>query len=264
MIAKELREAKWKVLPGLLIPLFIALNLVFTSPADIDATYVAHRLHNLSAVASQPVSAYDSAVWIFSFTLNTGFAFMLLVLAAALGAGLIASETSRGSMFFLLSRPVSRDRLLLTKYAVCAALLLGLVVLIGLAALVVPAAYGHPQHPGGVVISIILFWLETLFVLGVALVCSVVIRGTLLAMIVALVSVFLMSDLPTYLYNLAQDFGWSTITHNSVVALSLGTYWSNLDAFAGNSFPWQSLLVSVIVAAIPVIVALVLFRRRAY
>jgi hypothetical protein len=90
-------------------------------------------------------------------------------------------------------------------------------------------------------------------------------RGTLQALAATLLAVFVLTNIPAIVASVLDHlFAADTVPHSAVRAWSLGTYWLNLDAFAGNSFPWLSLLVSIVVAAIPLIIALVLFRRRAY
>ncbi|MCA1715496.1 MAG: ABC transporter permease subunit [Actinobacteria bacterium] len=106
---------------------------------------------------------------------------LLFFLAVLLGAGLISGEASRGSIFLLLSRPISRKRVLLTKYVVSASALFVVTVLFGVALLVFAALLGHPPSVAGVIISTVLMWLGLLFVLGTALVLSVVLDNTLLA-----------------------------------------------------------------------------------
>jgi ABC-type transport system involved in multi-copper enzyme maturation permease subunit len=265
MISKELREAWWKVLIGMLTPLVTAASLGLTA-REVDPTYVAHRLSvYAAAAASRPVSVYDSWVWIQAFTLSTGATVLFLVVAALLGSSLVVGEVTRGTISFLLTRSQSRDRILLTKYGVGAALLLAMAALIGLDTLVIPAALGNPQHPVGVAISVVLLWLEALFVLGLALVFSITLRGTLQALVAALLTIFVVTNIPAIVASvLDQLFAPDTVPHSAVQAWSLGTYWLNLDAFAGNSFPWLSLLVSTVVAAIPLVISLQLFRRRAY
>jgi hypothetical protein len=45
---------------------------------------------------------------------------------------------------------------------------------------------------------------------------------------------------------------------------SLPTYWSNLELYAGMANPTKSIVVSIIAALIPLLIALLLFRRKAY
>ena len=47
-------------------------------------------------------------------------------------------------------------------------------------------------------------------------------------------------------------------------ALSLSPYWTSLAAYSGNSFPTLQLLVSAVTAGLPLLVALWVFRRKAY
>ena len=267
MITKELIDARWKILPGLLIPLMLLLVFVVTTPGDIDPTRMRALLHGpLSAATSKPVPLYD--VWIWDQAFFGGYLLFFAVLASVLGAGMIAGEASRGTIFFLLSRPVSRDRVLLLKYAVAAALLLGIAALMGLETLVIPALHGYPQHIGGVLFSTLLLWLEELFVLGVALVYSIVFRDVLRPVLLALLTTGIIIALPGYIVFLSQLperlQGKILVIGRAEEMWQLPTYWSSLDAFAGNGFPVKALLISLVAAAIPLILALLLFRRRAY
>jgi ABC-2 type transport system permease protein len=106
-----------------------------------------------------------------------------MLMAAILGAGLISGETSRGTIYFLLSMPVSRERVLLTKYALGAGVLFVVAMLGSIALLVTTAALGYPQNMVGVLVSAVLMWLGWLFVLGTSLMLSVVLDSTLLALV---------------------------------------------------------------------------------
>ena len=88
--------------------------------------------------------------------------------------------------YFLLSKPASRERVLLTKYAVSGTILLA-VALLGSAGLVVTAAVmGRPQPLVGMLVSTLLLWLGLLFVLGVALLFSVIFDVCLVAALLPL------------------------------------------------------------------------------
>jgi hypothetical protein len=73
-----------------------------------------------------------------------GDLFVLLPPAAFLGVVSISGEVSNGSIFLLLSRPISRIRLLLTKYAVGAGVLLAAAILGKVLLLAVAAVHGYP------------------------------------------------------------------------------------------------------------------------
>ena len=168
-----------------------------------------------------------------------------------LGASLIANEVNKGTIFFLLSRPLSRDRVLLTKYLVSALILLGVMLLSGLAILIAAASVGHPQNVGGVLISTILLWLGMLFVLGVALLFSVLFHDVLRPLIFSLLLTLLLS-IPGLIPNATLN-DWN-----------LTFYWSNFAAYQGTMFPLKALLICLIAAIVPVALAIPLFRKQAY
>ena len=192
---------------------------------------------------------------------------ILMLIAAVLGAGLISGETSRGTIFLLLSKPVSRERILLIKYAINALALFVIVMLGSTALLVITGALGHPQNTRGVFISAVLMWLGLLFILGTSLVLSVVLDSTLLALVGTLLVWVLTSVLPAFI---AQQIATIFLTSQNQFpatlfdALALSPYWTSLAAYTGHSFPTLQLLVSSVAAAPPILVALWLFNKKAY
>src|SRR5258708_24314806 len=75
----------------------------------------------LQQQVQQLTSSYSLYVWGNWFAKNGPE--ILAVLAAVLGAGLIAGEVSKGTIFLLLGKPISRERPLLTTYALSALIL---------------------------------------------------------------------------------------------------------------------------------------------
>src|SRR5205823_5577605 len=122
------------------------------------------------------LSNYGIYAWSVAFSPTNNSGTVLLIVAALLGASLVAGEVSKGTIFLLLSRPLSRERILLTKYAIGAAVLLAMNLFAGLVLVVASAISGHLQdlNLGGVAASVLFFWLGTLFVLGLATLFSVV------------------------------------------------------------------------------------------
>jgi ABC-type transport system involved in multi-copper enzyme maturation permease subunit len=249
MVVKELIEARWKaIICGLL-----ALILVVVSAATYDLLKPA--LSNTSSQQMpqflqqqlQLTSSYNLYVWGNWFSKNGTE--ILAVLAAVLGAGLIAGEVSKGTIFLLLGKPISRERTLLTKYAVSALILLAVAVLSSMALLVTAAIAGHPQQIGGVVISTLLLCLGELFVLGLALLFSVLFKDVLRPLLCALI-ITILTAIPGFIPN------WS--------AWSLTGYWSSQAAYLGQEFPTKALIICLVAAVLPLVLALTLFRRQAY
>lgn len=254
MAGKEFIEARWKAMIGGAVALVVAVALAGTY--NLIKNLLAGQLtgnaakqipSQLQGQIQQLLGSYDAYAWSQWFS-KTGPE-LLAILAAVLGASLIASEVNKGTIFLLLSKPVGRDRVLLTKYAVNALVLLGVTLLGGLALLATAAIVGHPQNVGGVLISTVLLWLGMLFVLGLALLFSVLFKDVLRPLILALLITVVLS-IPGYIPNANN---WN-----------LTYYWSNFAAYQGTAFPLKALLICLVAAIVPVIIAIPLFRRQAY
>ncbi|MGO8948900.1 MAG: ABC transporter permease [Ktedonobacterales bacterium] len=261
MIAKEARADRWAVVVGLLV---LALRLQSAVTTDLKAQSVATLTYNFdadfSALTAGHISAGSAFLWATFFSDLTLYLLVGLC-GAVFGAGLVASETSSGSIFVLLSRPYSRTRILLTKYGVAAALSLVLCGLFGLTGLGVGAWQGVAAPPlGGWVLSVILLWLAMLFVIGLAMLYSVLVPSAFAAGVLAFFTGYLLtivpvihSGTPPHVQYLVGGPSWQ-----------LSTYWSSLGIYAGGDNPVKSLLVSGIALLIPLALALVLFVRKAF
>ena len=250
MKTKELLEARWKaIIFALLALLTSAGNAAFypwstTQPAtDSDAPPM---LQNL--VPAHLANTFNAFVWESWFAANGPF--FLGLFAAILGGGLIANEVNKGTIFFLLSKPVSRERILLTKYGVSAGLLLAVSVIGSIALAAMGIFLGHPQDLLHLLIATGLLWLAALFPLGLALFFSIMSPDSLRPVIFSLLITIALVLLPAILPN---GLNWS-----------LWHYWSNLNAYLTGSFPLTEYLVCLITAAIPLLVALIVFRRKTY
>jgi len=253
MIAKELIDARWKILVGGGLTLvFAALtvwsyDLVKNLTSGLPASLPAGMQGQISQALGTP------AVYIWSQWFGKNGAMLLGGLAAFLGGGLIAGEVSKGTIFFLLSKPLSRDRALLLKYAAAAGIYFAVTLLGSLGLLVVGLLTGHALPLGGVLISTVLLWLGGLSVLGLALLFSVVFDDLLRPVGCALLLAVLVG-LPGIVGQIAP--GWT--------AWSLPNYWASLPAYQGTAFPAKELAICLVAALAPLALALPLFRKRAY
>jgi ABC-2 type transport system permease protein len=246
VIRKEWTDQRLKLIIGLstglvtlLIGIFLAPGLGGLSPNP-----------ELKATIAEATGDYPAYIWDTLFNPGNSLGLVLLILASSIGTSLIAGEVARSTIFLLLSRPLTRAHLLLTKYAVGAAGLLMVILILTAALLVMTAAVGQPQHLGGALISALLLWLGSLFVLGLATLFSVMFRSVLLPLALSLAVTGLLAFLPALL-RLPVDW-------------SLPNYWSSFPAFLGQQVPIRELLVSSVAAAAPILLALLLFRRRQY
>jgi ABC-type transport system involved in multi-copper enzyme maturation permease subunit len=266
MIAKEWRDARCKFLIGTVLVLAMGVMIpldtlfphaysLFGEPANVVAPSPREDAENLRYL-----------LWSQWFTDASGNLILMLV-TAIIGAGLISEESNRGTLFLALNRPISRGRVLLTKYAVNAGVLLAISLLGSVALLVTTKAFGYPQNTGGVLVSAGLMWLGLLFVLGTALLLSVALDNTLLALagtfviwiLTSVVPAFVAQQVPVLFLSSQSEFPASLFD-----ALAISPYWSSLAAYSGDSFPATKLLVSLATAAVPLLGALWVFKRKAY
>jgi hypothetical protein len=89
-----------------------------------------------------------------------------------------------------------------------------------------------------------------LFPLGLALFFSVTSPDSLRSVVFSLLITTALVLLPTVLPN---GLDWS-----------LWHYWSSLDAYLTGSFPLKEYLVCLVTALVPLLAALIVFRRKAY
>jgi ABC-2 type transport system permease protein len=253
MVVKEFVEARWKAIIGGAVAVVGAIASAGTYDLVknlLTTGNVAKQVPSqLQGQIQQLIGSYGTYVWSQWFSKNGPE--ILAILAAVLGASLIAGEVNKGTIFFLLSKPVSRDRVLLTKYLVSALVLLGVMLLSGVAILVAAAVTGHSQQVGGVLISAVLLWLGALSVLGLSLLFSVLFHDVLRPLVFSLLITLLLS-VPGLIPNAAVN-SWN-----------LTFYWSDYAAFQGTTFPLKSLLICLIAAVVPLALAIPIFRRQAY
>ncbi len=248
MRTKELLEARWKIITFALLALLgsagnVAFYPLHQSPANGRVTFP------LPGLVQEPLTTpFNAFVWETWFVTNGPF--ILGIFAAILGGGLIANEVSKGTLFFLLSKPVSRERILLTKYGVSAGLLLVVSVISSIAIAIIGIVMGHPQDVLSLLVATGLLWLAALFPLGLSLFFSVVSPDSLRPVVFSLLITVAVALLPSIL---PHGLNWS-----------LWHYWGSLDAYLRGSFPLKEYLVCLVTAMVPLLAAIVVFRRKAY
>ncbi|MEP6774446.1 MAG: ABC transporter permease subunit [Chloroflexota bacterium] len=252
MVTKELIDARWKALIGAALCLLTIIVGALSydmirqalSPAELQSIS-----NTLGSDFANRFMDYRAFLWNLTFSLSGDSGVILAIISALLGASMIAGEVNKQTIFLLLSRPLSRERILLTKYVVGAVVLLTLNILSGLILYVVSVFSGRPQDLGGVAISVFLFWLGTMCIFGIATLLSVVFSDVLRPLGLTVVVIILLNL--TGLFPHGADW-------------SIPSYWTSLPAFLGQEFPWKALIISLIAALVPLLLAVPLFRRQAY
>ena len=278
MIIKELRNVRWMLALGVLIflPVLISGPTPYAQLVEIAKTdnvfldmQVPSMFEEDTGVPKDPVLFAAEEMALFFGAVGKTF---LIPLAAVLGVGLVSAEAGRSTIFFLLSKPVGRDRVLLANWAAGAVALLAIVFFFGTAFVVSAAAKGYPLDPlsvTGIGLSILLLWLGSLSVFGLALAISVLMRNLTWSAMVILASLVLTWALSSFLYgfwmNYFLDDGESLrLSAEAVQRAIIPYYWSSRDLYLGDSYALVNFAVCLFVAVLTLLAALWAFRRRAF
>ena len=305
MIAKEWRDAGWKLALGVLAFLVIAViaprpyEEVVTSVKS-DVSYMERELEKpvrLDPTATpqdeeiferqmredveemrEPGYPAKEAGWDLKELQRIANYAILVPLAGLFGVALVSAEVGQGSIYLLLSKPLGRQRVLLTKYAVCTVCLL-VVALVGAAGMTLSAfAHGYPSeavNAGRIFAAAALMWLGSLFVLGTSLLASVIFRSVIPTILAAAATVYLIHTGPDIVRSTVEGIFWTNSDYmrpwremnawqNAFENWRLSSYWGGFYSFNANATMPQSFLVCLITAVPPLLLALWLFRRKAY
>lgn len=278
MIAKELRGIWWKALIGVFLFVTVVINLI---PYEIilrdasGAPTVGPDGLPLPEEFTEPIDPVEYAMQEMSFLYGVNGAWIVAILATFLGFSLVSGEVSRGSIFLLLARPITRSRILLTKYLVNAGTLLAVAALGALGLVLSAFLKEYPLGAlsvAGFVLSTMLLWLGSLFVLSLAVLVSVVFRDVIVSAIATPFSLALALFFPVFLpepfvsriFRLSEAPVSPDAAERSGEVLILPIYWYDESLFVGESLAATNFLVCAIAAAVPLLVALWLFDRKAY
>jgi hypothetical protein len=227
LIAKEWRDARWRFLvaavPVVLLVFLIApyedvVRMVKGMPGEDPVTIALRDISDL-----------------YYF----GGLFVLLPLAALLGVASISGEVSNGAIFLLLSRPVSRTRLLLSKWQ---------------------------MRITETILSLLVPWLGVLFVLGTALLVSIIFQTITASIVACALTLFLIFALPV----VVAAFYPMNYASQLALRLELYTYWMPTYSYYSDDFygvggvALTNFVVCLIAALLPLLVALWLFGRKAF
>jgi ABC-type transport system involved in multi-copper enzyme maturation permease subunit len=278
VISKEWRDARWKLLVATIVVLLLVPNLTpyeeilkmaEEPPPTEDPEDNPNPASERPYTDAEKIALREMA----GFYLEGG-SVIIVPLAVLIGASLISAEVSNGTIFLLLSRPVGRIRLLLTKYGVDAATLLAAAVLGTLLLIIVAAMRGYPLEGlsfTGITLSAVQMWLGSLFVLSVALLVSVILRSVLASIVATIAVLLFVFTFPNSLFfplelfvfffgdypNFYADYEW-------LWKLNLLEYWADEDLFLGGAVPVTDFFILGIAAVVPLVAALWLFDRKAY
>lgn len=276
MIAKEWQDAWWKLILGALLILVLAAVVVVPYRWTAAQTVVAPNMlpEGLPLAEDFPreLNPAESAVYGLENDFGTICGYVLVPLAVLLGVPVVSVEAGSNTIFLLLSKPVNRSRLLLIKYGVGAVVLLG-VTLLGCTGILISAAIrGYPMEQVsvfGVALSVTLLWLGGLFVFSTAILMSVVFQNVLFSLTATVVSLYAIFTGPQLLsaflsQPIPRPSGAVDWSHGWLTWLDISRYWGGEILYLGESLAAVNFFVYSMLAALPLLVALWLFNRKAY
>ncbi|MCL6451602.1 MAG: ABC transporter permease subunit [Acetobacteraceae bacterium] len=232
LVGKELRDQWWKPALGTFLLLLVAAVLPITYTELPRALGQAEVPRFVQEWLANLLGSYATYAWTNWFGKNL---YQLLTLfSLILGIGAIATETSRGTLHFLLSQPLKRQQVLGAKYAVAAVLLSGMAVIPTLALAPLSAALGHPLEAALVIKGLPAAIAGTLALLSLGLLLSVLFDEALKAAGVAAGAAFVLA-LP----------GWFERTR------SLSIFWAMAGhrTFQTGAVPWPAVAALLALAS---------------
>jgi len=249
---KELRENRWKYVVGaaVLIAVALAVALLFD--------FVREMLENLlggpgtgvlppalDRIIQAQFSNYFIYAWINWYGKNLYQ--VLAILAIVLGMGLVAAESTNKTLSFLLTRPVSRRRVLVVKLGVGAAALAVIIAVSSLTVVLASQLTGHQVPVGRFMLGTLGAWAGATLIFTVAALMSVLFSDQVKAGLAAAVVAAIMS-VPSWIPSLR----W----------LSVFRRMQGLSAMALGEPDWTAFAVMLAVSFGLALAAVYLFERR--
>jgi ABC-type transport system involved in multi-copper enzyme maturation permease subunit len=273
MLAKEWRDNRPLFLTGALCYVALATSMLMSYRQIVDVVEFSRAERaNGAPVPGDLLDPTRMALGEMSLAQGVVGGTVLGLLGGLVGAILVSREVRENTIFWLLSRPVSRTRALLTKYSVCAGALLALSALGSFELIAIAWAKGYPVGSvsfAGVVLSTVLVWLGSLSILGVALLFSVLFGRVLASIVATGVVAYLMCAGPGYVIQVLQTYLWDeqralTFPYAAVDKFVLPFHWFSEASYMGKGISVADFLICLIAAAVPLFAALWLFQRKAY
>ncbi len=156
----------------------------------------------------------------------------------------------------------------MTKYAACAAALLAAAA--GGCLVLIFAAWirGYPLEAvsvGGVLLSVLLLWLGSLSILGVALLVSTIFGDVIKSVVVTAIAMLLLLSPDNWInYAFWNEYHAMGLSDRFTRDVTLFYYWFSEGAFQGGGFTWVNFLICLLAAVVPLLAAIWNFNRKAY
>ncbi|MDW7651855.1 MAG: ABC transporter permease subunit [Bacillota bacterium] len=251
LIKKELREALWKLVLGLALMIVTAASipLMYEMIADLLSQLKLEEMGFFSNFMSPGIlsdySAYLWSQWNGKNLLNIG-----TVLAVILGMGTIAGEVSNQTISFLLTRPISRRTVFISK-VFSGAFILAVIVAVSTVVMLVLAAVSSPEFldVGRLLVATCITFLGLLLIYIMTVFFSTILSDPVKVAGVTILAIIVMYTL-----------GWFAVTRKFAlfVQMAAGGY------FLGGVFPTGAVIVMLLTVVLLSAVGITVFERREY
>lgn len=245
LLRKELRESRWKIIIGLIIFVATAVSIpllynfireIFTQVPPLESLGMAEM--------GKLLEDYNSYVW--SQWSGKNLYQIGAILAIITGMNLISGEKAHKTLEFLLTRPVSRSSIYLTKF-LGGIISLGVVVWASTAVLYVTSiTAGHNLNAGRLLASSLISFVGLIFIFSLTLLLSSLLEDAVRAGLAAALCTFILA-VP----------GWFESTGH----LSIFYHMRAVEFFFENKFPFLPLTIMLAFAAAIYYGGLLIFKK---
>lgn len=233
LIIKEAKEHKWKLIIGLIILIAVGVSLPITFDYIFD---LMEHLEGLPGIIGEAIyrdfhhflSNYEVYLW--SQWNGKNLTQIAGIISLILGATAIATETSKGTLEFLFSKPISKAQILSSKIIVGITYIAILIIVPTLAMLLASVIMGKPDFGVLVTIGLIPVFLGMVVYYFLGLLFSIYTDDSIKAFAFAAGVVIL---------NILMGFTKATRR------LSLSYHTQGIDYVVNGSFPFLSVFILV-------------------
>lgn len=241
---KELKSARFKLSVNLLIMLILAIGIPLLYEYTVNILQNSSMPENL---AKDIKLLKDYEYWIWSQWFGKNLLQIGTIIAIVFGAGNISSEVSRKTIYFLLTKPLTRHKVFTIKYLVNLLYLEAVIIISSLALYVTILTTGKEYSAVSFFENLALFAVGIVIVYSIAVLNSTFFDQTLKSILISVLVVLILS-IPGYF--------------ESVQNYSLFFQMKGGPIIVGSGFPWLPTIIMVLVSVIIYKLALHRFVKR--
>jgi len=230
LYGKELRALRWVWIVGLII--LVAIGAVLGPVHDflVQLLGEASIPPQYSGLLQRTVFQFESYLWLNWYAKN--LLQLVVILAVLIAAGALAGEAGRGTLEFLLARPVSRSQVVWAKAAAGLTVLWSITVVSTVTTVLGGIAAGYPLQWGRFLLGVPNTLTALVVIYGIVLVFSALTADLIRAGVVGALAL-----LPLSIAGWFQRSAWLSPFH----------YMRAIGVFAGRGLPYLALTVMLLV-----------------